>query len=59
MILTAAFVCVGIYALTHHTFERHYVLMFILGPPLLLSLSAIVVAQSKQGLTPMTHRSEV
>lgn len=60
VILAAAFVCVSIYAFSHHTFERHYVLLFILGLPLLLSLSVlIVVAQAKQDLTPRTPPSEV
>jgi hypothetical protein len=60
VILAAAFVCVSIYAFSRHTFERHYVLFFILGLPLLLSLSAlIVVAQSKEDLTPTTPRPEV
>jgi hypothetical protein len=59
MILGAALVCAGIYAFAHHTFERHYVALFILGPPLLLSFSAVVVSKSKQGLTPPTPRSGV
>ena len=60
VILAAAFVCVSIYAFSHHAFERHYVVLFILGPPLLLCLLALIkVAQAKQDLTALTPRSEV
>jgi hypothetical protein len=42
LILSVAFVAVGIYAFTNHAFARHYESLFLLMPPLLVSLSVIV-----------------
>jgi hypothetical protein len=42
LILSVAFVAVGIYAFTNHAFVQQYVSLFLLMPALLVSLSAIV-----------------